>query len=492
MEENRTFLQTVLQIAFPVTMQSLLQSSFSVADQIMIGQLGSSSIAGIGLGGKFASLYSVVLAAVASAAGIMVSQYLGRKDGPSAVRSFYANLAWALGLGAMFSVPCIVFPETIMALYTKDIATRRLAVTYIRILAVSFLPMAASSVMTAMLRCMEAASLPLYASILALVCNTGLNYLLIFGKWVFPKMGVEGAAWASVAAQGISCVAILFFFLRHKKWREYKWGVGMDAQKAGCGMRGTGLEGRREKACCKEEGRRLQRRDPESEAIGWRGDWKGSRGHGRQYLGILCPLLVCEFLWSLGENVYTAIYGNIGTDACAAMTVTIPVQTIVIGALCGLSQASGILVGKSLGAKQYGQAYAEAKKLMGYGLVASALLSFLLIILCPYYVKIYSVGPSVQGMARSLLTVIALIAPVKVLNMILGGGILRSGGKTKYTMWIDIIGTWGFGVPLGLLAAFVWKLPIAYVYFVLSLEECVRLGISLIIFRKKTWMESIR
>lgn len=489
MEENRTFLQTVLKIAFPVTMQSLLQSSFSVADQIMIGQLGSSSIAGIGLGGKFASLYSVVLAAVASAAGIMVSQYLGRKDGALAARSFYANLVWALGLGAMFSVPCIVFPEAIMALYTKDIATRRLAVTYIRILAVSFLPMAASAVITAMLRCMEAASLPLYASILALVCNTGLNYLLIFGKWIFPKMGVEGAAWASVAAQGISCFAILFFFLRHKKWREFKRGVGADAQKAGCGIQGTGSGNRDAKACRDGKNGGIWGRDSKGKkATGWH----GNREQGRQYLGILCPLLVCEFLWSLGENVYTAIYGNIGTDACAAMTVTIPVQTIVIGALCGLSQASGILIGKSLGAKQYGQAYTEAKKLMGYGLVASALLSFLLIILCPYYVQIYSVGPSVQGMARSLLTVIALIAPVKVLNMILGGGILRSGGKTKYTMWIDIIGTWGFGVPLGLMAAFVWKLPIAYVYFALSLEECVRLGISLIIFRKKTWMESIR
>ena len=84
-----------------------------------------------------------------------------------------------------------------------------------------------------------------------------------------------------------------------------------------------------------------------------------------------------------------------------------------------------------------------------------------------------------------------MIAPVKVLNMILGGGIIRSGGKTKYVMWIDLIGTWLFGVPLGMLAAFVWKMEIPYVYFILSLEECVRLGISLVIFRKKIWMKSL-
>ena len=81
---------------------------------------------------------------------------------------------------------------------------------------------------------------------------------------------------------------------------------------------------------------------------------------------------------------------------------------------------------------------------------------------------------------------------MKVMNMILGGGIIRSGGRTKYVMWIDIIGTWVFGVPLGFLAAFVWRLPIAYVYFVLSLEECVRLGISFFVFRRKTWMGSLQ
>lgn len=129
---------------------------------------------------------------------------------------------------------------------------------------------------------------------------------------------------------------------------------------------------------------------------------------------------------------------------------------------------------------------------MKYGLAFSLMLSLILAAVSPFYVKIYHVEPEVQELTRSLLLAIAVIAPVKVLNMILGGGIIRSGGKTKYIMWIDLIGTWIFGVPLGILAAFVWKLPITPVYIILSLEECVRLGISLVIFRKKIWMERIR
>lgn len=451
MERQAEFDRTVLKIAFPVTLQSLLQSSFSVIDQVMIGQLGSSSIAGIGLGGKFASLYSVILAAIAAAAGIMISQYMGAKNQEAVSRSFFVNMGLSAGVAVLFLLPCMAFPEAVIGLYTKDEITRKLASDYLQIFALSFLPMAVSSMVTTMFRCMEAAKMPLYASIFALLMNTGLNYLLIFGKGSFPAMGVKGAALATAAAQWISCAVLLVFFMGFVGKQKTKW---------------TKRSGRTRKTISK-------------------------RGYGRQYLGIIGPMLICEFMWSLGENVYAAVYGNMGTDACAAMTMTVPVQTLVIGALSGLSQAAGILTGKLLGGDQYEKAYADSKRLMRYGFIGSLLLSFLLILISPFYARIYKVEPSVQLMTRDLLMVFAAVSPVKVQNMILGGGIIRSGGKTKYIMWVDIIGTWLFGVPLALLSAFVWKLPIAYVYFILSMEELVRLGISFAVFRKKTWMNQV-
>lgn len=450
MDKKDTFEKNILKIALPVTLQSLLQSSFGIVDQVMIGQLGSSSIAGIGLGGKFISLYSVILAAIAGAAGIMISQYMGRNDEKAAGRSFFASLALSAGLAVVFMACCMVFPQAIMGIYTKDTATRDLAAGYIRILAFSFLPMAVSSIVTTMLRCMNAASLPLYASLFALFLNTGLNYLLIFGRWMFPKLGVEGAALASMLSQLVSCAVILFLFWKHRCRRT----AGMSA-----GGQRTVIH---------------------------------QREYWGQFAKILCPMLICEFLWSLGENVYTVIYGNMGTDACAAMTITTPVQSLTIGALSGLSQASGILIGKFLGAEEYEKAYAQSKKLMKYGFAGSLILSVILAAASSWYVKLYNVEPPVREAGRNLLIAFAVISPVKVQNMILGGGIIRSGGKTKYIMWVDFIGTWLLGVPLGLLSAFIWKLDISLVYFILSLEECVRFGITLALFKRKTWMESLR
>ena len=207
-----------------------------------------------------------------------------------------------------------------------------------------------------------------------------------------------------------------------------------------------------------------------------------------QYAAILLPMLVCEFMWCLGENIYAVIYGHMGTDASAAMTLINPMQGLMIGALCGLSQAASVIIGKKLGEGAYEEAYQASRKLLYYGFAGSAILSVVILVPSPYYVNIFQVEAHVKMLTKQILFAYALVAPFKVENMILGGGILRSGGKTNYVMAIDLIGTWVFGVPLGLLAAFTLKLSIPYVYFILSLEECIRFMISYVVLRRRKWM----
>lgn len=215
-EERKKFQQELLQIAVPVTLQCLMQSSFSVVDQIMTGQLGSISIAGIGLGGKFASIYSVIIAAVASVTGIMIAQYIGKKDHKEAGRSFYTNFTVSLILASVFTLLSMIMPYQILRLYTNDEIAVQGGVEYLRIYALSFLPMAVTSVLSAYLRCVHAAKVPLYAGVFAGIANTVLNYILIFGKAGFPAMGVKGAAWASVMAQLSGSILTVLFFCAEK------------------------------------------------------------------------------------------------------------------------------------------------------------------------------------------------------------------------------------------------------------------------------------
>ena len=126
-----------------------------------------------------------------------------------------------------------------------------------------------------------------------------------------------------------------------------------------------------------------------------------------------------------------------------------------------------------------------------YGLIGSFILSVALVYSMKYYTDAYNVEKYVKLVAQQILLVFAVVSPVKVLNMIIGGGIIKSGGRTKIVMIIELTGTWGVGVPLALLSAYVWKLPIPVVYFVLSMEECVRLILSWSVFRRRKWMKRI-
>ena len=443
--QRDSFFSSVCSLAIPVALQSMLQASFSIVDQIMIGQLGSVSVAGVGLAGKFASIYSVIVSAVGVVAGIMISQYLGQKNQREVRRSFLVNLLIAVGLAGVFTLLCGGFPAQIMGLYTTDAPMRQSASVYLQIITATYLPLAGATLLSTLLRCMDKAQLPLYASIASAVLNTGLNYLLIFGRLGLPAMGATGAAIATVISTWVNFLLMLAMLGRH-----------------GALLKTAGNSGE-----------------------------KMGKFNLMQYFSMLMPILVCEFLWSLGENIYAAIYGHMGTDASAAMTLINPVQSLVIGALCGLSQAASVIIGKELGSREYNQAYRDSWRLIRYGLFGAVILSALVVVASPLYVQIYQVDDAVKLLTRQILLAYALIAPFKVLNMIAGGGILRSGGKTNYVMWIDMIGTWVFGVPLGLLSAFVWKLSIPCVYFILSLEECVRFGITVLALRSKRWMQSL-
>ena len=441
-----SFLRTVAGIAVPVGLQSMLQSSFSMIDQLMVGQMGSTAVAAIEVASRPSFIYSVAAGAVATVAGIMISQYLGMKDETMADRSLSVNLAAAAVLAAVFTAVCLLFPEGIVRIFIEDDpAVLVPGRDYLLRISWTYLPMGLASVLAVMIRCMDRAVWPLAAGVASAAVNTVLNYVLIFGHFGFPALRITGAAIASVISQLVNLLLILLMFFR------------LRAGKPGGFHFSLALGGK-----------------------AW-----------RQYLRILLPILLNEFFWGVSQNVNTFIYGHIGTGELAAMSMTGPVQGLFIGAMSGVSQAAGILVGKRLGAREYEQGYQESRKLMAYGLAGSLVLSLILICLRGPYVLLYKVEPETQTMASLLLFVFAILAPVKVSNMILGGGILRSGGKTGYILAIEMGVTWLVGVPLGLAAAFVFHLPIQWVYFILSQEELVRLLLTGILFRSRKWITSL-
>ena len=383
------FMKSLCKIAVPVTLQSMLQASFSIVDQIMIGQLGETNISAVGLGSNFSLIFSVVIGAVGAVAGILIAQFIGAEDKKEAWCSFDVSLICGIMISALFLLAAGAFPLQILGLYTEDMNIINTGAVYFRIVAFSYIPMAVSNILSAWLRCREHATIPFLASFGAVAVNTGLNYLLIFGKFGFPRMEIKGAAIATLISQLFNLVFIVIGFV----------------------------------VCNRRDGDK--------------------------------PVLSLRFKKiTIRDCIWTSWHIKPGR-------------------------------------KEYDEAYAESKKIMYAGLAGSVVVASLLILLAGVYTGLYRVDNSVKELGRILLIVFALYAPVKVENMILSGGIIRSGGNTKIIMVIDIVGTWCIGIPLCLLAAYVFRWGIVGVYALLTTEEIFRLAVALVIFRKRKWMISL-
>ena len=217
-------------------------------------------------------------------------------------------------LTAFFSVVCLTAPKAIMALYSDDADTVAKAAVYLKWRTLEFLPSALTLFFSTMLRNMNKAKLPAIAGIVSIFSNTLFNWLLIFGIGIFPRMEEAGAAMATSIARFIEMAIILALFAKEKKMQD----------------------------------------------IYLRPSFRFSVKFLKNIAAILVPILIGEFLWSLGENVYAGIYGHLGKEPCAAMTLMYPIQGIAIGSLGGVASAAGIITGNSLGANNQQKAWSQA------------------------------------------------------------------------------------------------------------------------------------
>lgn len=444
-QEKKEFARSLVSIALPISMQSLIQSVLGMIDQIMIGQLGSVSVAAVSLGGRpcFIMLYG--LGGIAAAASIFASQYEGAKEFDRHAHVMRAALALSLAITVPFLMLSALFPGLLLSVFTRDTEVISIGKSYLQINSAGYLPLMVTVSCSALLRATGHTKVPLVTGFISVAVNTVLNALLIFGLCGFPALGTDGAAMATVIARLSECVILAVFMQKKNHPASIRSAVS-----------------------CRNE-------IPFSKLF---------------YLAAL-PAVANELVWALGDAGYTALYGQMGTEQLAAMTLTFPVQGLSVGFFSGLSAATGILLGNTLGAGKFSEAYRLSYKFISISIALCLVMAAVLWALAPVYIGLYKVEERTGTYGRQLLRIFACYLWIKVCNMVIGSGILRSGGKTKYTLFMDVLGTWGIGIPLGLLGAAVLRLEVTYVYALLSLEEAVRLVLGLYRVKSKKWMHNL-
>lgn len=444
-ELKKDFYRNVYKIAIPVTLQSLIMALLTLTDQLMVGQLGDVAIASVGMSSKIYGIISVVLAGLAMGVSIYAAQFWGKQDRKSISGLLGIGLFTGFGLSFVFSLFVFLMPQLCLKLFTTDVRIIEDGFIFLQITALTYVPMMLTMMYSAILRSTQHVKLPMFVSLFTVGLNILLNYLLIFGNFGFPEWGLKGAAVATLIARVVECLLIIGAVYK------FKLPGGADLKDL----------------------------------------FSASKPLISKFFKTTYPIILTELIWVLGETVYAIIYSRMGTSEMTAMTITFPLQGICIGLLAGLSSAGGVMVGNKLGAGEEETALQYAKKFILLGITVSLVIGALIVLISPLYVSAFNVSDETHQLGIYLVWVFAAFLWVKVGNMIMAGGILNSGGDSKFVFVMESTATWLIGVPSGLLLSFVFKQPIFIVYLVLSMEEVVRFLIGMGRIRSRKWIKNL-
>lgn len=427
--KDKAFFKAMLSIALPITIQNLIASSVNMLDTLMITSLGQESLAAVGLANQVFFFYGVTVFGIATGSAIFIAQFWGKKDVVNIKKILGLSLTIASLLGIIFTLAALFIPEHIMRIFSKDPVVIGLGVKYLKTVSISYIITGVSFSYAVASRSVGEAKMPVIASLASFITNGIFNYLLIFGKFGFPKLGIIGAAYGTLIARIIELFIILYSI--------------------------------------------YSSRGPLAGSIKEMTDW--NKDFVKKYFKTATPVIFNEALWSLGTVLYSIAYAKIGTEAAAAVQILNTVQNIFMVITRGMGNACTVMVGNKIGAGEEEVAIQYANKFLILSIIMGLFLGSGLFLTSDLILKVFkNLTPELYITSKKLLMVLAIFFTVKVYNGTLIVGVLRGGGDTRFSMLLEMGAVWFVGVPLAFLGALVFKLPVYYVTPLVYTEEIVK------------------
>ena len=439
------YFPNIRKIAIPIIIQQFTFSGLNMLAVVFVGQKGEVSVAAVGLAGQLAFLLNLVHFGIISGAAMFTAQFWGRKDVPNLRRVLGLCLMLAISASLIFFVLAQFLPSQILGIYSKDPEVIALGGQYVRVYSWTYLFFAITFSYALVMRSTGDVRTPTTVSVSALLLSTFLSYSLIFGKFGLPELGIQGAAVAAVIARALECVTLISITYAKKS----------------------------------------------AVAASLRELTNFDRAFVTRVIKPMLPVILNELFWSLGITTYNIIYGRMGTESYAAMNIVSTVEQMAFVFFIGIANATSVLVGNRIGAGNEDEAYKYAGRSIGLGILGGMVIGLLLQLVKAPILSLYNVSPEVIENAGNVINVITFFLWVRVNNMTIVIGVLRAGGDTRFSMFIDGIIIWLVGVPMAYLGANLWNLPAYLVYLCAMSEEATKwiLGINRYFSRK--WIHNL-
>jgi putative MATE family efflux protein len=446
--KDRNFYNKMITIAAPIMLQNLISSAVNMIDTAMVGALGEAQIAAVGLANQVFFVFFLLIYGINSGCGIFIAQYWGAKDEDNVRKTVSFSVMTGAIVGLLFTLVAIYFPKNIMQLFTSDTKVIEHGIIYMKYVSLSYVLTSISIAYSYAARNIGDVNAPTVISIISLITNGVLNFILIFGYLGFPRLEVQGAAIATVAARLFETLALVYWVYKLRSDRVLSFSL--------------------------------------------RDILRLKTTYIKNILVTAFPVILNDVFWALGMTMYSAAYARIGTTALASIQIASTVQNIFIVISIGLASACAVMLGNEIGADNKANAILYGKRFLRISLFVGLVLGIVLIIISPLVLMLFGSAPGVSKLARTILLIMGIFLWVRFMNNVLIVGILRSGGDTTFSMIMETCSVWIVGVPLAFAGALWWHLPVYIVYTLISLEELVKIYLGMLRVRSGRWVKDVR
>lgn len=445
--ERKNLNKQLAKIVLPIAFQNFMGSAVSASDTVMMMMLDQDSVSAISLATKVSFVMFLFCFAFGTGLSIMAAQYWGKKDMKTVEEVLAIALRYTFLVGALFSLAAFTMPRGLMRIFTNDPNLIEIGAGYLRVVAIEYVLIAFEQIYLVVLRICDKAAISSIIVSSGVVLNIALNAVFIFGLFGFPELGAKGAALATVVAMIYESVfAIIVMYTTKSAKIRLKLLLG-----------------------------------------------GASKLIHKDYWKYTFPVLINQFGWGGGVTMYSVLLGHLGTDATSAYSLADQVRNIVASFCWGLANGAGIIVGNYLGRGELERAKKAGAYFVKACLVIGVVSGIVIMPIIPLALKFASLrfSPTALGYAKIMLLMMCYYIIGNSFNSTTIGGIFPAGGDTKFGMICDTVTLWGVVLPIAFISAFVLKLPVAVIAFILTWDEFVKIPVVVIHYRKYKWVQNI-
>ena len=445
---GKGFVKTVFFLAMPIILQNFIMNALNMMDIILLQGLGDTAVASVSSANQSSLVLTLLIFGTCSGSSIFLSQCRGSENYTSMRQTVCIAFSFIFIVSFSVAVFMAIFPKTAMSFMTNKENLISTGAPYLRIVSASFVLSGLSMIFSTLLRCNEKTKLPLFASIIALSINTGLNYVLIYGKLGLPAMGIKGAAIATVISRMIElCLILTFVYCSHES--------------------------------------RIKPKVKDLLSIRF--------SHIKGYFKVALAVIINELIWGLGMTLYSAIYGRMSETTVAAMSVaSIMNQTFSVAAI-GCGHVTTIILGQLLGKEQFDLARKRANTLALWSVLLGLATSGIMYVASGPFVHIFfgNLTAETSTLAVHIIIMFACFMPLNAFNFTNIVGTLRSGGDSLAAAVLDVVPMYVFSIPVGIILGLYFKLPPVFVISVMYSEQIIKAILGVVRVSQHKWIRKI-